>query len=199
MSILAGDRVYTFNDSPDLIVRCLQGDETAYADLYRLYAGDVYRLVYSLLGHREDTEEVVQDAFIYAMRKLVRYEPERASFRTWLFIIAASRARNKRRRRWLPTVSLRQLIQMGVEPSAPDDPSRPPEARVEDAGRHEAIQAALEQLSPKLHEAAMLRYFEGLTYQEIGQILNIPRKTAESRVRLAHKALRGLIGEKEWR
>lgn len=195
MSILTGDRVYTVDDAPDLIALCLRGDQAAYAALYRVYAGDVYRLVYSLIGHREDAEEVVQDAFIYAMRNLARYDPERASFRTWLFTIATSRARNKRRRRWLPTVSLRQLLQIGVELRAPEEPDRPPESVLEHQGEREGVRMALLRLSPKLREAAVLRYFEGLTYREIGQILGVPRKTAESRVRLAHKALRDLMTE----
>jgi RNA polymerase sigma-70 factor (ECF subfamily) len=196
MSVLAGDSVYSAKDSQTLIARCLAGDETAYADLYGVYAGDAYRLVYGLLGHREDAEEVVQDTFVYAMRNLRRYDPKKASFRTWLFIIATSRARNKRRRRWLPTVSLRQLLQIGVELPAPDKSDRPPEGLLEDSSRNAAIRAALGQLSPKLREAAVLRHFEGLTYQEIGQILGIPKKTAESRVRLAHKALRELLADR---
>lgn len=193
MSVLAGDSVYSAKDSQALIERCLAGDEAAYADLYRVFAGDAYRLVYGLLGHHEDAEEVVQDTFVYAMRNLRRYDERKASFRTWLFIIATSRARNKRRRRWLPTVSLRQLLQIGVELPAPDTSERPPEGRLEEGSRDAAIRSALAQLSPKLREAAVLRHFEGLTYREIGQILGIPKKTAESRVRLAHKALRKLM------
>ena len=53
-----------------LIARCLEGEESAYAALYRLYAGEIYRLCYSLLQHREDAEEVLQDAFEYAFRRL---------------------------------------------------------------------------------------------------------------------------------
>jgi RNA polymerase sigma-70 factor (ECF subfamily) len=193
MSILAGDSVYSAKDSQALIERCLAGDEAAYADLYRVFAGDAYRLVYGFLGHHEDAEEVVQDTFVYAMRNLRRYDERKASFRTWLFVIATSRARNKRRRRWLPTVSLRQLLQIGVELPAPDTSERPPEGRLEEGSRDAAIRSALAQLSPKLREAAVLRHFEGLTYREIGQILGIPKKTAESRVRLAHKALRKLM------
>ncbi len=197
MSVLAESRVHTVNDAPDLISRCLQGEEAAYAALYRVYAADVYRLVYGLLGHQQDAEEVVQDSFVYAMRNLARYDPSRASFRTWLFIIATSRARNKRRRHWLPTVSLRQLLSVGVELPAEEDVDRPLENRVEDANRQRDLMTALDTLSPKLREAAVLRYFEGLTYKEMGQILGVSHKTAKSRVRLAHRALRAEIGELE--
>jgi RNA polymerase sigma-70 factor (ECF subfamily) len=194
MSVLTGDRVYTVEDAQDLISCCLAGDQAAYAALYRVYAGDVYRLVYGLLAHREDAEEVVQDTFVYAMKNLSRYDREKGSFRTWLFVIATSRARNKRRRRWLPTVSLRRLLQFDVEPAAPDSSDRPPEGRMEDASRERTLHEALAQLSPKLREAAVLRYFDGLTYREMGEILGISHKTAESRVRLAHEALRDILG-----
>lgn len=193
MSVLTRDRVYTVEDAQDLISRCLAGDQAAYAALYRVYAGDVYRLVYGLLAHREDAEEVVQDTFVYAMKNLGRYNHEKASFRTWLFVIATSRARNKRRRRWLPTISLRQLLQVDLEPAAPDTSDRPPEGRVEEAGRERTLRQALAQLSPKLREAAVLRYFDELTYREMGEILGVSHKTAESRVRLAHEALRHLL------
>lgn len=197
MSVLTGDRVYTAEDSQDLISRCLTGDQAAYAALYRIYAEDLYRLVYGLLTHREDAEEVVQDTFVYAIKNLRRYDRERASFRTWLFVIATSRARNKRRRRRLPTVSLPQLLLADLEPAVPDSSDRPPEGRVEDAGLQKTLHQALAQLSPKLREAAVLRYFDGLTYREMGQILGISHKTAESRVRLAHQALRGMLGGTE--
>ncbi len=195
MSVLLADRVHIAQETAHLIEQCLQGDQAAYASLYRTHAADVYRLVYGLLGHREDTEEVVQDAFVYAMRNLARYDSNRASFRTWLFTIATSRARNKRRRRWLPTISIRQLLQFGAELPTPDEPARPPETSVEEARRREVVREAVSSLSPKLCEAAVLRYFEGLTYKEIGQILGIPHKTAESRVRLAHQELKKLVGE----
>jgi RNA polymerase sigma-70 factor (ECF subfamily) len=52
---------------------------------------------------------------------------------------------------------------------------------------------ALGQLSPKLRETAVLRYYEGCSYAEIGEILDIPAKTVESRMRLAHRALKELL------
>ncbi|MBN1316815.1 MAG: RNA polymerase sigma factor [Anaerolineales bacterium] len=198
MRLATGNSVYPIDDDlTELIARCLQGDQTALAALYHAYANDVYRLVYGLLGDREDAEEVVQDTFVYAMRQLNRYDPVKAGFRTWLFIIATSRARNKRRRKWLPTVSLRFFLESEIGPDAGLQP-RPAEARVETGAREDRVRSALGELSTKLREAAVLRYFEGLTYREIGQILGIPKKTAESRVRLAHKALRDLMADENY-
>jgi RNA polymerase sigma-70 factor (ECF subfamily) len=63
--------------------------------------------------------------------------------------------------------------------------------------KQKQVWMALHKLSPKLRETAVLRYYEGLTYVEIGDILNIPAKTVESRMRLAHKALRELLTAEE--
>ncbi|MFQ5398955.1 MAG: RNA polymerase sigma factor [Anaerolineae bacterium] len=176
-----------------LIGRCLSGDETAYAALYHQYAGMIYRLCYSLLQHKEDAEEVLQDSFDYAFRTLARFDADKSSFRTWLYRIAISRCRNKRRRKWLPTFSLQQLLNQDIE----DENAPNPDAIVVLNEEQKRVWESLAALSPKLRETAVLRYYEGLTYPEIGAILGIPAKTAESRMRLAHKALRELLDEQD--
>jgi len=137
---------------------------------------------------------VLQDSFEYAFRKLADYDPHKASFKTWLYRIAISRCRNKRRRKWLPTFSLSQLLPQ--DDVADERTPTPPEAAMRNA-QQEAVMAALAQLSPKLRETAVLRYYENLTYPEIGAILDIPTKTAESRMRLAHAALREILASSE--
>jgi RNA polymerase sigma-70 factor, ECF subfamily len=178
-----------------LIERCLNGDETAYVSLYTAYSAMIYRLNYSLLQHQEDAEEVLQDSFEYAFRKLSSFNPNKASFKTWLYRIAISRCRNKRRRKWLPTFSLTQLIHQEEDITDTNAPA-PDEVAALNA-QQKRVWAALNELTPKLKETAVLRYYEGLTYLEISSILDIPTKTAESRMRLAHKALKELLIDEE--
>lgn len=176
-----------------LIARCLAGEEAAYALLYQRYAATIYRLVYSLLQHRQDAEEVLQDSFEYAFRRLEAYDERRASFKTWLYRIAVSRSRNKRRRRWLPALPLTQEAGEQIA-----DQSLPqPEEGLALSEQQRAVWKALQALSPRLRETAILRYYDELTYVEIGQILGIPAKTAQSRMRLAHKQLKRLLHEEE--
>jgi RNA polymerase sigma-70 factor, ECF subfamily len=181
--------VYADELSYTLIERCLAGDESAYVALYDLHAGMIYRLNYSLLQHKEDAEEVLQDSFAYAFRNLARYDANKSAFKTWLYRIAVSRCRNKRRRKWLPTFSLNQLS--GYEVADQHNPS--PDELSSLSEQQQAVWSSLQQLSAKLRETAVLRYYEGLTYTEIGEVLNIPAKTAESRMRLAHSTLRDLL------
>ncbi len=179
-----------------LINRCLANDQDgqqAFAALYDKVAPGLYRLAYSILLHRQDAEDVVQEAMVYAFRNLYRYERSRGAFRTWLYTITVSRCRNARRRKWLPTIGLGKLLHVGVEPAAPVDHT--PEAALARLGVREALEGALAGLSPRLREAVALRYGQGSTYREMADILDCPQKTAESRVRLAHEALRSALSE----
>lgn len=175
-------------DLPELIERCLRGEQAAFATLYERYAPSLYRLAYSVLLVEQDAEDVLQESMVYAFRNLHRYDSQRGAFRTWLYTITLSRCRNARRRKWLPTVALNSLLNIGVEPSAPVDEL--PETRAAWQDIRESLAQALHTLSPRLREAVALRYGHGLTYREMAEIMGCPQKTAESRVRLAHEQLR---------
>jgi RNA polymerase sigma-70 factor, ECF subfamily len=176
-----------------LIARCLEGDQSAFAELYNMVAGGMYRLAYSILLDKQDAEDVVQESVVYAFRNLHRYSKERGAFRTWLYTITVSRCRNARRRKWLPTVNLASILATSHEPAAPEEHA--PEHALVRQNTHDALNRALTALSPRLREAVALRYGQGLTYREMADILNVPQKTAESRVRLAHEALRDMLRE----
>jgi RNA polymerase sigma-70 factor (ECF subfamily) len=180
--------------TPELLAACQRGEQSACTTLFETCAPLVYRLSYGLLLHAQDAEDVVQEVFVYVFRNLHQYDPKRGAFQTWLYTITISRTRNARRRKWLPSVDLGQLLQVGLEPSAPEEAS--PEATALRNEARQTLDRALLNLSPRLREAVILRYGHQLTYREMSAILNCPEKTAESRVRLAHAALRqALQGE----
>ena len=183
----------TASPAPDLtaaiIARCLRSEQTAYAELYDLYAPGVYRLCYGLVLNGQDAEDVLQDSFVYAFKNLARFDGTRASFKTWLYTIAVSRCRNTYRRKRMPLVDIAQMF--GLEIAAPEHES--PEAETARMAARHAVNAALTDLSPLLREAVVLRYGQGLTFREIAEVMDCPLKTAESRVRLAHDKLRSLL------
>jgi RNA polymerase sigma factor (sigma-70 family) len=100
------------------------------------------------------------------------------------------------RRKWLPTIELGEWSESDAERG---EANRPAEDWTELQAERERVWAALGRLSPKLREAVVLRYFENLTFPEIGQILNCPMKTIQSRVRLAHRELRNLLADESVR
>ena len=182
------------------LARAAHGDEDACRWLYAQFNPRVFRLALGLLGDAADAEEATQDTFVYAFRNLSRFDPARAQFGTWLFTIALSRARNKRRRKWLATIPLYLWDERN------DSGRRRAEREVEIAfaarGIRREVWAAVESLSPKLRDAVVLRYFGELSYAEIGAAIGASPKTAESRVRLGLRAMRERLArlelELEW-
>lgn len=172
-----------------VIARCLRGEQSAFTQLYDLYAAGIYRLCYGLVLTREDAEDVVQEVFVYAFKNLHRYDAERSAFKTWLYTIAVSRCRNTYRRKRLPQIDISQLFRQDV--AAPK--SETPEAAMAQRAAQEALSKALASLPNHLREAVILRYGHGLTYREIAEVMNCPPKTAESRIRAAHKKLKTLL------
>ncbi len=167
------------------IERGRNGDEVACAALYQCFSPAILRLCLGLLGNLEDAEEVMQDSFVYAFRSLARYDPRKSGFSTWLYTIALSRCRNKRRRRWLTLLPLEQWAL--VDGGAAD---RQVENLLERRGIRRQMWQALQLLPPRLREAVVLRYIAEMRYKEIGRALGCNPKTAESRVRLGLQAMR---------
>ena len=169
-----------------IIRRALRGDQHGYAELYDRFAAGLYRLCYSLLMNEQDAEDILQDSFLYAFKNLHRYDSRKASLKTWLYTIAVSRCRNTYRRKRFLTVDISQWF--GIELRAPALDA--PEAAAIRRDASESIEKALLDLSPRLREAMVLRYGQGMTYREISEVMGCPQKTAESRVRLAHQRMR---------
>lgn len=187
---VAVDKETTVSPEEALINRCLSGDDTAYVLLYQQFSAMIYRLCYGMLHDREDAEEVMQDSFEYAFRKLSMFDSSKSAFKTWLYRIAISRCRNKRRRKTFTLFSIDADDGRDIT-----DESRTPSQWFQLTEKQAEVWGALQKLTPKLRETAILRYYDGLKYDEIGAILGIPGKTAESRMRLAHKALREILSE----
>ena len=163
------------------------GDEQAAAAIFRRFSPAVFRLAVSLLNDTEDADEVLQDTFVYALRNIRRYDPAKSAFQTWLFTIAISRCRNKRRRKWLPSVAWNWFLR--EEPLSPVA-NRSIEDWLVVRGLQGELWAAVQSLSPNLREALILRYVGELAYAEIGAAVGCGSKAAESRVRTAVATLR---------
>lgn len=178
-------------DIQAIIARCLRGDEHSFEQLYQEFAPSIHRLCYSVLLNTQDAEDVLQETFVYAFKNLKRYDQDRASFKTWLYTIAISRCRNLYRRKRPLAMDMSQILGLAIMGPRADHPENALAAQ----HLQDRIEGALVSLPPRLREAVVLRYGHGLRYREIAEVMNCPQKTAESRVRLAHDALRGLLAE----
>jgi len=177
------------------IARAIDGDQAAQRTLYEMHHAAAFRLAYLLLRDTCDAEEVAQDAFVYAFRNLRRYDARRGSFWVWLRVILASRCRNKRRRRQLSVISLEALT-AGQAPANPRS-SGDPATVLEKIGARRAVWDALQQVSPGARDALILRYYEGLPYAEIADILGCSNDAARARVAHGKVQLRQLLAAPE--
>jgi RNA polymerase sigma-70 factor (ECF subfamily) len=138
-----------------------------------------FRVAYGVLRHREDAEDVAQEAFVRAHRSLGQLR-DREKFRAWLvrmtWRLAIDRIRNERRR---------VAREAGVEPR-PDASAE----QVASAGeRARRLWAAIDELPEKLRIAIVLSGIEGHDIAEVARLLEIPEGTVKSRLFLARKAL----------
>ena len=163
------------------------GDVRAAEDIFNHYKTSTYRLAYALLNDAGDAEEVTQDALAYALNNIQRFDVNKASFSTWLHLITVSRCRDKRRRKFLPSISLSKWLGLGFD--LPDTQLGPEQAVIQ-AETQGQVWEAVKALKPRLREAIILRYWASHTYKEMAEILHCPVPTAQSRVRLAYKQLR---------
>ncbi len=179
----------SLGDPDRLDVAAAQRDRAAFGVLYRRYLDRVYAYSFYLLGDHHDAEDVTERTFLAALASLHRFRDRGSSFRAWLFRIAhnevanALRGRTRRRRRTVPMGELE--VPSLPAASAADDPAQEVD-RIDDARR---VRRALETLADDRRHVLVLRFVDGLSAGEIGEVLG--RSAGAVRV-LQHRALRDL-------
>ncbi len=164
-------------------VRAAQVDRAAFDVLYRRYLDRVYGYAFYQLGDHHDAEDATERTFMAALRALPGFREEGATFRAWLFRIAhntlANAHRTRRRRRTEP-------LPEGLERAAPN---ADPAGLVLEAEEARRVLHAVAELPDDRRQVVLLRFVDGLSSREIGQVMD--RSEGAARV-LLHRALRDL-------
>ena len=148
-----------------------------------------FRTAYVIAGNAADAEEAAQDGFVKAWRALGRFR-EGAPFRPWLLQIVANEARNRRRSAGRRAhLALRAATE---EPSGDAAPS--PEASLLSAETRETLLTAVNGLPEDQRTVIALRFFVGLSEQEVAEALKLPTGTVKSRSARALERLRESYG-----
>jgi RNA polymerase sigma-70 factor (ECF subfamily) len=176
----------------ELVQACCEGQTDAFGVLVERYQDRTYNAVLRMVGSREDARDIVQEAFLKAYENLSRFRGA-SSFYTWLFRIAMNaaltfRRRSKRLKLVRPLEDGGQMDITGTQAGRLADPA--PEAAMETAERERIIGEALETLDGDHRAAIVLRDVEGLDYQAIAGILEVPAGTVKSRIHRARMMLR---------
>ena len=171
----------------ELVARARQGDTAAFGELVDRHRAAVYRAAHAALGSASEAEDVAQDAFLAAYRKMATYRGE-ASFKTWLLTIAWRRALSRRRR----LASLWRRFVSGDPPESPPRgrEGRTPEGALIDAEMAQHVRRLVRALPARLRDPLLLCASAEQTYHEIAAMLRIPEGTLKWRVAEARRRLK---------
>jgi len=174
-----------------LIRRARRGDQLALGALIRRYQNYVFRLCYLVMRNEQDAEDMTQETFVRACRALPRFEiREEASFEAWLYRIAVNCCRSRMRRKWYQV-----LPWPDPAPQLVVEPEEQPERRLLRAERRDTVMEAVDTLGEKHRLVVILRYYAGLSNEEIAHVLKIPSGTVRSRLHTARQRLKELLAE----
>ena len=174
-------------------------DQDAYETLIRRFQAPVYNLAWRLLNDPSDAADVVQEVFLKIFRNVENFRGE-SSLRTWVYRIAVNESHN--RRRWL---FRHRRGETGVEETFEDSEVR--ERQLVDSGEtpfdftmnREAqllLEEGLAAVSPVFRAAVVLREVDGLSYDEIAEILEVSIGTVKSRIMRGREALRKYLANR---
>src|ERR687891_1572896 len=180
-----GGRQYLILADEDLISLVEADDADAFATLYDRHSRAAFSLAYRMMGERQASEDLTQDAFLKVWRSAKSYRAERGSVRTWILSIVHNRGIDQIR-----SQASRRRTQQKMEASAPR--SQPSEAFAETLSnsQRDQVREALDTLPPEQLKILELAYFSGYTHVEISDLLRLPLGTVKGRMRLGLKKIR---------
>lgn len=173
------------NDDRELAERCLAGRESAYYEFVERFQGLVFGVCLRMVGDRHEAEDIAQEVLLRALRGLKGWDPERP-IRPWLLTITANRCRTHLSRQARRPIASECSDEV-VDHRDNDDDAR--ELQVE-------IRHALEKLRPEFRQVFLLFHEQGLSYQEMSELLEKPVGTLKTWLHRARQELLEHLREK---
>lgn len=179
-----------------LIERSRRGDRAAFDQLVRRYERTIFNVAYRLANSHDDAADIAQEAFVRAWNNLKSFRGD-AAFSTWLHrIVTNAFLDDRKRRRARPTRSLDEALDLEENSVARqfEDPSPGPAALAEGDERRRILERAIQTLPEAQRIMVVLYHSQGLAYEEIAEITQLPLGTVKSRLNRARLALRDRLG-----
>jgi RNA polymerase sigma-70 factor (ECF subfamily) len=182
--------VVSLNDE-DLMARVAEDDERAFRELVKRFQGRVGNLIRRVLNDHEAVDDLAQEVFIRVFLHRRNYR-RGSKFSTWVFTIAANLAKNEirrrvRRRNWFSLDALTEVFSDSMPQLA--DPTESRERTLEREQLQGEVGKAIATLPEAFRLALVLRDIEGLSYEEIAEVLGVPGGTVRSRINRARSML----------
>jgi RNA polymerase sigma-70 factor (ECF subfamily) len=177
-----------------LVKSTIDGEKSAFRELFERYRSRAYRIAYRFLGNNEDALDVVQEAFVKVYRSLAGFE-QRSQFRTWFMRIVTNTALDLRRSRGSASAA---PLSDEIEETLAEDIRQErrvdtPTEKMEYGELRDALNRALDRLSDAHRTVFVLHAEEGLTYREIAEVVGISEGTVMSRLYHARRNLQKIL------
>lgn len=178
----------TVTNEAELIAQAQGGDRNAFSELVRIHARGVFNVVFHMSGDALVAEDAAQETFIKAWQNLTSYRPQ-SSLRNWLYRIAFNAGMDmlRKEKRILPN----DIEDLNLRDERPD-----PESVASQNERTAIVQRAVMSLPEASRAVLVLREYEGMSYHEIADALDIPLGTVMSRLNYARKLLKDTLKPK---
>ena len=166
-----------------VIVACQRGDREAFRQLFEAYKTRVYSIAFHYAGNEAEARDVTQQVFLKLLTRVGQFRHD-ADFTTWLYRLVANTCLDelRRRRRFVPFGDAAEASELRSERGAPEED-------YSQAEMSRSVREAIAGLKPKLRLPILLKYVEGLSYEEIARALGCSPGTVASRLNRGHKAL----------
>jgi len=181
----------------ELVQQALTGSQPAYRDLVSRYATPAVNLAARMVRDRALAEDLAQEAFARAFERLATYDQQRR-FISWFFQILHNVTIDYLRSKHPPTASLDELEEAGALPSAAISTVDSPEVHAQQAELARALDQALAGIRPEYCEAVVLHYREGLSIEEVAEIMRLPSGTVKTYLYRARKELAQILSTQGW-
>ena len=165
----------------EIVQACQRGERDAFRALFEHYRHQVYSIALRFSGDEAAAMDVAQDTFVKLFSSIRDFRGE-SSFDTWIYRLVVNRCMDHRRRAWRILPLADRFHQTLRDPAD----SLTDLLRTERGGQ---VRAAVARLSPDLRMVVVLRYTEGLSYEQIAEVLGCSEGTVASRLNRAHKRL----------
>jgi RNA polymerase sigma-70 factor (ECF subfamily) len=179
---------------PDFKKRLCARDRAALGRFYELFFDRIYGYVRRMLGEDHLAEDVTQEVFVHIQRSIATYDPER-DLSPWVFAIATNKVRDHWRSRRHHD-ALRELSfegEDGAKRNEPADGRRGPLRELEGVEMRETLDAAIDALPAGMRETLVLRWFEEMSFEDIGRIIERNETAARKRYSRALEELRNTL------
>ena len=178
-------------DEQQLLRAAAKGDSGAFSAIVEKYQDMVYRTAFRMVGNAVDAQDLSQEAFLRIWRNLSSFSGDSA-FSTWLYRVTTNLCIDflRGQKKTVSLTLMQEEAQWDME-----DPQPSPEAQLLVREQQLAIQTAMEALEPEARQILILRAVDACSYEEIGEILQMPVGTVKSRLSRARSQLRKKLNQ----